>query len=85
MKRVRNGISLDGVLGSASGELPIQIFQESSVVEEICCAGPDSGKSYEQHHARLSFDWFTLAVAMLFTVEAVELKGNRLQIRETTL
>lgn len=45
----------------------------------------DFQKSYEQHHARLSFDWFTLAVAMLFTVEAVELKGNRLQIRETTL
>jgi hypothetical protein len=45
----------------------------------------DFQQSHEQHHARLSFDWFTLAVAMLFTIEGVELKGNRLRKREMTL
>jgi hypothetical protein len=31
---------------------------------------------------RLTFDWFTLALAMLYSIDAIELKGNRLHLRE---
>ncbi|WP_391483962.1 ABC-three component system middle component 6 [Aeoliella mucimassa] len=33
---------------------------------------------------RLSFDWFTLAIAMLYTLDAVELRGHRLCRREVS-
>ncbi len=31
---------------------------------------------------RLTFDWFTLALAMLYSIDAVEQTGNRLRRRE---
>lgn len=35
-----------------------------------------------QRNLRLTFDWFTLAIAMLYTLDAVEQRGNRLHKRE---
>ena len=33
-------------------------------------------------NTRLTFDWFTLALAMLYSIDAVEQTGNRLRLRE---
>jgi len=35
-----------------------------------------------QRNLRLTFDWFTLAIAMLYTLDAVEQRGHRLHRRE---
>jgi hypothetical protein len=36
----------------------------------------------EQRKLRVTFDWFTLALAMLYTIDAVELSDHRLRRRE---
>jgi hypothetical protein len=36
----------------------------------------------EQRNLRITFDWFTLALAMLYTIDAVELSDHRLRRRE---
>lgn len=38
----------------------------------------------ERRELRLSFDWFTLALTLLYTIDAVEQRDHRLQRREVT-
>ena len=39
----------------------------------------------ERRNRRLTFDWFTLAVAMLYTIDAVEQRGHRIHRQEVSL
>jgi|688.fasta_scaffold34614_4 hypothetical protein len=38
----------------------------------------------EQRNLRITFDWFTLALAMLYTIDAVEQFDHRLRRREVS-
>ncbi|MEO9591686.1 ABC-three component system middle component 6 [Rhodopirellula bahusiensis] len=44
----------------------------------------DFQKLNEQRNLRLTFDWFTLAIAMLYAIDAVEQSDHRLLRREVT-
>ncbi|HBJ36156.1 MAG TPA: hypothetical protein DDZ51_15680 [Planctomycetaceae bacterium] len=38
----------------------------------------------EQRNLRLTFDWFTLAISMLYAIDAVEQTDHRLRRREVS-
>lgn len=38
----------------------------------------------EQRNLRITFDWFTLALAMLYAIDAVEQSDHRLRRREVS-
>ena len=42
----------------------------------------DFQKLNEQRNLRLTFDWFTLAISMLYAIDAVEPSDHRLRRRE---
>lgn len=42
----------------------------------------DFQKLNEQRNLRLTFDWFTLAISMLYAIDAVEQSDHRLRRRE---
>jgi len=42
----------------------------------------DFQKLNEQRNLRLTFDWFTLAISMLYSIDAIEQSDHRLRRRE---
>lgn len=38
----------------------------------------------DRRNNRLTFDWFTMAMALLFTLDAIEQRGNRICRREVS-
>lgn len=44
----------------------------------------DFQKLNEQRNLRLTFDWFTLAISMLYAIDAVEQTDHRLRRREVS-
>ncbi|WP_459556049.1 ABC-three component system middle component 6 [Lacunimicrobium album] len=53
----------------------IQLLDEPKSVSRIWL---DLQEHESNQELRLSFDWFTLALVMLYSIGAIEQKGNRL-------